>query len=155
MDVKSVFLHGDLQEKIYMEQPPGYVQDNSNLVCHLKKSLYGLKQAPRAWYAKMDSFLLDTGFSRCHSDPNFYTKKVGNHLINLVLYVGDLIITGGDPKLLTHVKSSLKKFLKCQTLDICIIFLVSRYCKPKKESFFPSLSILVTFFIASTWKIVN
>ena len=35
----------------------------------LKKSLYGLKQAPRAWYAKMDSFLLDTGFSRCHSEP--------------------------------------------------------------------------------------
>ena len=45
-----------------MEQPPGYVQDKSSLVCLLKKSLYGLKQAPGAWYAKMDSFLLDTGF---------------------------------------------------------------------------------------------
>ena len=43
-----------------MEQPPGYVQNNSILVCLLKKSLYGLKQAPRVWYAKMDSFLLDT-----------------------------------------------------------------------------------------------
>ena len=85
MDVKSAFLYGDLQEEIYMEQPPGYVQDNSSLVCLLKKSLYGLKQAPRAWYAKMDSFLLDTGFSRCHFDPNVYTKKLGNHLIILVL----------------------------------------------------------------------
>ena len=75
MDVKSAFLHGDLQEEIYMEQPPGYVQDNSSLVCLLKKSLYGLKQAPRAWYAKMDRFLLDTGFSRCHSDPNVYTRN--------------------------------------------------------------------------------
>jgi hypothetical protein len=46
MDVKSVFLHGDLQEEIYMEQPPSYVQNDSSLVCHLKKSLYGLKQAP-------------------------------------------------------------------------------------------------------------
>ena len=55
MDVKSTFLHGDLQEEIYMEQPPGYVQNNSSLVCHLKKSLYGLKQDPRAWYAKMVS----------------------------------------------------------------------------------------------------
>ena len=67
MDVKSVFLYGDLQEEIYMEQRPGYVQNNSSLVFLLKKSLYGLKQAPRAWYAKMDSFLLDTGFSKCHS----------------------------------------------------------------------------------------
>ena len=109
MEVKYSFLHGDLQEKIYMEQPPGYVQDNSSLVCLLKKSLYSLKQAPRAWYAKMDSFLLDTGFSRCHSDPNVYTKKVANHLIILVFYVDDLILTGSDPKLITHVKSSLKQ----------------------------------------------
>ena len=79
------------------------------MVCLLKKSLYGLKQAPRAWYAKMDSFLHDTGFYRCHSDPNVYTKKVGNHLIIIVLYVDDLILTSSDPKLLTHLKSSLKK----------------------------------------------
>ena len=90
MDVKSTFLHGDLHEEIYMEQPFGYVQNNSSLVCLFKKSLYGFKQAPRAGYAKMDSFLLDTGFSKCHSDPNVYTKKVGNHLIILVLYVDDI-----------------------------------------------------------------
>jgi hypothetical protein len=46
MDVKSIFLHGDLQEKIYIEQPPGYVQNDSSLVFRLKKSLYGLKKAP-------------------------------------------------------------------------------------------------------------
>ena len=57
----------------------------------------------------MDRFHLDIGFSRCHSDPNVYTKKVGNHIIILVLYVDDLILTSIDPKLLTHMKSSLKK----------------------------------------------
>eukprot|EP00253_Pinus_taeda_P034068 PITA_34068 len=76
MDVKSTFLHGDLHEEIYMEQPTGFIQTDSSFVCRLKKSLYGLKQAPWAWYAKMDSFLLDTGFSRCHSDNSLYTKKV-------------------------------------------------------------------------------
>jgi hypothetical protein len=89
-----------------MEQPLRYVYNDSILVCHLRKSLYVLKKAPR--YAKMGIFLLDTDFSRCHYDPNVYTKKVGIHLIILVLYVYDLILTGSDHKLLTHVKYSLK-----------------------------------------------
>eukprot|EP00253_Pinus_taeda_P016998 PITA_16998 len=75
-----------------MEQPIGFIQTDSSLVCRLKKSLYGLKQPPRAWYAKMDSFLLESGFSRCHSDNTVYTKKVGKSLIILVLYVDDLIL---------------------------------------------------------------
>eukprot|EP00253_Pinus_taeda_P018494 PITA_18494 len=75
MDVKYAFLHGDLHEEIYMEQPIGFIQIDSSLVCRLKKSLYGLKQAPRSWYAKMDSFLLESGFSRCHSDNTVYPRK--------------------------------------------------------------------------------
>jgi hypothetical protein len=111
MDVKSAFLHGVLQEEICMEKPLGYVHNESSLVCRLKKSLYGLKQAPQAWYAKMDIFFIDTGFSRGHYDPNVYTKKVGSHLIILVLYVDDLILTVSDSKLLNHVKTNLiKKF---------------------------------------------
>eukprot|EP00253_Pinus_taeda_P013260 PITA_13260 len=108
MDVKFVFLHGDFHEEIYMEQPSLFIQTDSNLVCWLKKSLYGLKQAPRAWYAKMDSLFLDICFSRCHSDNTVYTKKVGQSLISLVLYVDDLILTGSDPNVINHVKSNLK-----------------------------------------------
>eukprot|EP00253_Pinus_taeda_P005386 PITA_05386 len=92
-----------------MEQPIGFIQTDSSLVCRLKKSLYGLKQAPRAWYAKMDTFLLESSFSRRHSNNTVYTKKVGKSLIILVLYVDDLILTGSDPNLINHVKSSLKK----------------------------------------------
>src|SRR5882757_5280586 len=135
MNVKSIFLHGDLQEEIYMEQPPGYVQNNSSLVCRLKKSLYSLKQAPRAWYAKMNSFLLDTGFSRCHSDPNIYTKKIGNHLFILVLYVDDLILTRSDPKLITHVKSSLKQNFEMSDLGHLHYFLGLQVLQTKEGIF--------------------
>ena len=69
MDGKNSFLHGDLEEKIYMEKLQGYVK-NSSLVCKLKNSLYNLKQAPRAWYEKMDSYLLSQNFVHCKYDYN-------------------------------------------------------------------------------------
>jgi hypothetical protein len=57
MDVKSTFLHGDLQGEIHMKRIPSYVQNESIIACRLKKYIYGIKQAPRAWYAKMDNYL--------------------------------------------------------------------------------------------------
>jgi hypothetical protein len=60
MDVKTTFLHGDLEEEIYMKQPEGFVvKGKKELVCKLKKSLYGLKQSPRMWYQKFDTYILD------------------------------------------------------------------------------------------------
>ncbi len=107
MDVKSTFLNGDLHEEIYMEQPQGFVQ-GSTMVCRLKKSIYGLKQTPQAWYAKMDSFLLSEGFTRCHSGSNVYIlQKDDSHLI-LVLYVDELIITGSTSSIIACVKTSLQ-----------------------------------------------
>jgi hypothetical protein len=82
MDVKNDFLHDDLSEEIYMEQPFGFIQ-NSYLVSRMKKSLYGLKHAPRAWYEKMDSYLLSHDFVRCKSDCNVYMLRTTNSLMIL------------------------------------------------------------------------
>jgi hypothetical protein len=69
LDVKTAFLHGDLDEKIYMEQPEGFIaKGKEHLVCRLKKRLYGLKQAPRQWYKKFDSFMVEHGYKRTTSD---------------------------------------------------------------------------------------
>lgn len=65
MDVNTTFLHGDLEEEIYMSQPEHYIfKGKESLVCRLKKSLYGLKQSPRMWYLKFDAFVLSIGFVR-------------------------------------------------------------------------------------------
>eukprot|EP00253_Pinus_taeda_P033577 PITA_33577 len=144
-DVKSAFLNGELHEETYMEQPPGFTQTNSNLVCQLKKSLYDLKQSPRAWYAKMDNFLLDTGFSRCHSDNTVYTKKVGKYFIILVLYV-DLILTGSDPNFMSNVKSSLKKKFEMIDLGHLHYFLGLQVLQFKEEA-----SLLLVGFTDSDW----
>src|ERR1044072_8586167 len=55
MDLKTAFLHGNLEEQIYMKQPEGFEETGQELVCQLKRSLYGLKQSPRQWYKRFDS----------------------------------------------------------------------------------------------------
>jgi hypothetical protein len=71
MDVKNKILHRNLQEEIYMEQPPSYVdQTHPNLVCRLKKALYGLKQTPKAYLDEIGWYLVTSGFQT--SNANFH-----------------------------------------------------------------------------------
>ncbi|KAM3194681.1 hypothetical protein ACQJBY_070996 [Aegilops geniculata] len=95
MDVKSAFLNGDLQEEVYMQQPPGYAVDGQEgKVLRLRKALYGLRQAPRAWNAKLDESLCALGFERCPSEHAVYRRGTGGSLLIVGVYVDDLIITG-------------------------------------------------------------
>ncbi|KAE8660874.1 hypothetical protein F3Y22_tig00116946pilonHSYRG00054 [Hibiscus syriacus] len=76
LDVKTTFLHGDLEEEIYMDQSEGFkVPGKENLVCRLIKSLYGLKQAPRQWYKKFDSFMVEHDFKKTKSDHCVFMKR--------------------------------------------------------------------------------
>ena len=69
LDVKTAFLHGYLDEEIYMEKPEVFVQNrNKKFVCRLKKTLYGLKQLPRQWYKKFDSFMMSQNYIRSEYD---------------------------------------------------------------------------------------
>ncbi|GJZ91728.1 retrotransposon protein, putative, ty1-copia subclass, partial [Tanacetum coccineum] len=73
LNVKTAFLHGNLEEVIYMKQPPGYEQGNK--VCLLKKSLYGLKHSPRQWYKRFDEYMLSNGFKRSSYDSCVYYRS--------------------------------------------------------------------------------
>ncbi|GJS85295.1 retrovirus-related pol polyprotein from transposon TNT 1-94 [Tanacetum coccineum] len=92
MDVKTAFLNGELKEKVYVSQPEGFVdQDNPSHVYKLKKALYDLKQAPRAWYDMLSSFLISQHFSKGAVDPTLFTRKAGNDLLLVQIYVDDII----------------------------------------------------------------
>ncbi|WP_286489548.1 reverse transcriptase domain-containing protein, partial [Escherichia coli] len=115
MDVKNAFLHGDLQEEVYMMQPPGYESDaHPNFVCRLRKALYGLKQAPRAWSNKIGEYLVTNGFQKFNANFSLYVKRTDRGIILLVIYVDDLIITGDsdvdiqDVRLLLRQKFEMK-----------------------------------------------
>ena len=76
MDVKNAFLQGELEEQVYMVQPPGFHSGtNTSVVCRLKKSVYGLKQAPRAWNAKITQKLRRMGFATSKSDSSLFIRK--------------------------------------------------------------------------------
>ena len=78
MDVNTAFLNGELEEKIYMDQPNGFVaNDQEGKVCRLLKSLYGLKQAPRQWHEKFDRTLTSTSFVVTKADKCVYYGMVG------------------------------------------------------------------------------
>lgn len=73
MDVKNAFLHGDLEEEVYMKLHPGHLQSSDpSLVCKLRKSIYGLKQSPRVWYAKLSFVLKAVGFKRSNADYSLF-----------------------------------------------------------------------------------
>ncbi|KAL9266757.1 Retrovirus-related Pol polyprotein from transposon TNT 1-94-like protein, partial [Drosera capensis] len=111
LDVKTAFLHGDLEEEIYMVQPEGFeVKGKEHKVCRLRKSLYGLKQAPRQWYKKFDSFMTSHGYQRFKADLCVYFKRFtkGKFLI-LLLYVDDMLVTGQDAQMIVMLKKEMSQ----------------------------------------------
>ena len=100
MDVKSAFLNGELEEEVYVQQPPGFEDSiHPNFVDKLLKALYGLKQAPRAWYDTLSQFLLENQFIRGTIDKTLFYKQHGNDIILVQIYVDDIIFGSTDEKL--------------------------------------------------------
>lgn len=118
MDVRTAFLHGDLDEEIYMEQPEGFeVSGKENLVCKLKKSLYGLKQAPRQWYKKFDSFMGSQGYKRTNADQCVYFQRYPDgNFVALLLYVDDMLIVGKDVTKISQLKKELSNYFDMKDL---------------------------------------
>nr|CAN82171.1 hypothetical protein VITISV_040546 [Vitis vinifera] len=123
MDVHNAFLHGDLEEEVYMKLPPGFESSDPNLVCRLWKSLYGLKQAPRCWFAKLVTALKGYGFLQSYSDYSLFTYTKGNVQINVLVYVDDLIISGNDSAALKTFKAYLSDCFKMKDLGVLKYFL--------------------------------
>ena len=109
MNVKTVFPHGELEEKIYMKQPEGYIQEGKeNNVCFLKKSLCGFKQSPRQWYKRFDSFMIKARYNRCEYDSCVYFKQSDDPTY-LLLYVDDMMIAAKNKTHAQKLKTQLKK----------------------------------------------
>ena len=113
MNFKNAFLHGDLQEKVFMKQPADFVdQEHPHHVWRLNKAIYGLKQAQCAWFDKFSYFQIDFGFFCSKSDPSLFVYKTKTNIIILLLYVDDIVITGNSSEILDHLLKQLNSDFK-------------------------------------------
>jgi hypothetical protein len=124
LDVKNAFLHGDLQEEVYMEIPPGFnTRMTEGKVCKLKKSLYGLKQSPRAWFGKFRKEICNKGFLQSNADHTLFYKNHQGRIVILIVYVDDIIITGNDEREMVQLKKDLARSFEVKDLGHLHYFL--------------------------------
>ncbi|WVZ75862.1 hypothetical protein U9M48_023886 [Paspalum notatum var. saurae] len=97
MDIKSAFLNGFVEEEVYVRQPPNFESARfPDWVYKLRKALCGLKQAPRAWYARLKSFLLKSGFVMGLVDKTLFLLSRGGNTQIVQIYVDDIIFGGSS-----------------------------------------------------------
>lgn len=124
LDVRNAFLHGKLDETVYMHQPPGFVDPaKPDHVCLLKRSLYGLKQAPRAWNKRFADHACTIGFKQRISDPSLFILCHGKDIAYLLLYVDDIALTASSPQLLNRIITALASEFEMSDSDMLHYFL--------------------------------
>jgi hypothetical protein len=124
LDVSNAFLHGFLDEDVYMEQPQGFVDPTfPHHVCKLHKALYGLKQAPRAWYTRLSLTLLEIGFSSSQVDPSLFLFHSNASHVFLLVYVDDIIVTGNNMETIQTIITKLQADFAIKDLDSLSYFL--------------------------------
>ncbi|GJT48318.1 ribonuclease H-like domain, reverse transcriptase, RNA-dependent DNA polymerase [Tanacetum coccineum] len=124
LDVKSAFLHGDLQEEVYVTQPEGFIKRKDNgKVYRLIKALYGLRQAPRAWNIKLDNTLKSLDFKKCALEQAIYTRKEKDSILLVGVYVDDLIITDTPKREIEKFKDQMKEIFEMSDLGLLAYYL--------------------------------
>jgi Reverse transcriptase (RNA-dependent DNA polymerase) len=93
MNVKTVFLNGNLEDDVHMIQPTGFEDPkNAGKVSKLLRSIYGLKQVSRSWNLRFDEEVRKFDFIKCEEEPCVYRKTSGSAIAFLILYVDDILM---------------------------------------------------------------
>jgi hypothetical protein len=97
LDIQNAFLHGILEEEVFMHQPPSFADPiHTDYLCRLDKALYGLKQAPRAWHARLSLVLASLGFTASKADTSLFILRKPIVTIYLLVYVDDIIVVSSS-----------------------------------------------------------
>lgn len=112
MDFDTAFLNADLEEEVYVEQPPGYRSRNlSDHVCRLNKAMYGVRQAQKAWHRRAHEFITEIlRLTQSTHDPCLYTKRSQDGVTLMTIYVDHLLIAASSIQRIKDIKESFCQF---------------------------------------------
>nr|KYP70668.1 Retrovirus-related Pol polyprotein from transposon TNT 1-94 [Cajanus cajan] len=140
MDVKSAFLNGLIQEEVYVEQPPGFVDFKyPNHVYKLKKALYGLKQAPRSWYDRLNKFLIENDYVRGKVDNTLFVKKFKNDTMYVQIYVDDIVFGSTNVSLCKEFAKTMQREFE-MSMIVELTFFLGLQIKQMSDRIFISQS---------------
>ncbi|GKA17967.1 retrotransposon protein, putative, ty1-copia subclass [Tanacetum coccineum] len=124
IDVSNAFLHGFLNEEVYMKQPPGFEDAHKpHYVCKLQKAIYGLKQSPRAWFSRLSNKLHQLGFRASKVDTSLFLFHHGNITIYMLVYVDDIVIVGSSQSVVDRLIHNLSSSFPIKDLGRLNYFL--------------------------------
>ncbi|MCO5576728.1 hypothetical protein L7F22_030545 [Adiantum nelumboides] len=121
LDVQTAFLHGDLSEELYMQQPPLFESSEyPHHVCRLHRSIYGLKQSPRLWFQRFNDFMLAHGYTRLLSEPYIYIRHTPISSLIIALYVDDIPVAGSSKSVVLDAIAEIKSVVPITDLAVTI-----------------------------------
>ncbi|GJX89527.1 putative ribonuclease H-like domain-containing protein [Tanacetum coccineum] len=136
MDVKSAFLYGQIEEEVYVCQPPGFEDlDHPDKVYKVVKALYGLHQAPRAWCDTLATYLLCNGFERGKIDQTLFIKRHKGHILLVQIYVDDIIFGSTKKELCDEFEKLMKDKFQMSSMGELTFFLGLQVQQKKKGIF--------------------
>ncbi|GJZ14641.1 retrovirus-related pol polyprotein from transposon TNT 1-94, partial [Tanacetum coccineum] len=140
MDVKSAFLYGQIEEEVYVCQPPGFEDpDHPDKVYKVVKALYGLHQAPRAWYDTLATYLLSNGFQRGQIDQTLFIKSQKGHILLVQIYVDDIIFGSTKKELCDEFEKLMKDKFQMSSMGELTFFLGLQVQQRKKGIFITNI----------------
>ncbi|CAM8893628.1 unnamed protein product [Rhodiola kirilowii] len=124
IDVSNAFLHGHLEEDVFMQQPPGFEDSlHPSHVCKLHRTIYGLKQSPRAWNARLSHTICKLGFAPSRADTSLFVFHGSGVTIFLLVYVDDIVIAGSCPDAISRIIQRLSAIFPIKDLGNLHYFL--------------------------------
>ena len=156
LDVSNAFLRGELQETIFMEQPPGFINKCfPHHVCQLMKSLYGLKQAPGEWFLKLSTYLLSLKFTASKTDTSLFFKYHNQIPFFFLIYVDYILLISPDSARINSLINSLSSAFSMRDLGHAHYFLCIEFISTPTAYFSLSPNTSYQFFRKLRWTRLN